>query len=63
MRRCNAKIRSGKGENAAEKIWGICKELGATYIGVDDEMVNFVEEFENRDKLGNMALGDNNSFS
>lgn len=33
IRRSNSKILDKKGESAAQKIWGICKRLGALYSG------------------------------
>lgn len=57
IRRCNSKILAWKGESTAQKIWGICKRLGASYSWEDQMTTNFVEELESRDR-NEKALSD-----
>lgn len=60
IRRCNGKNLASKTGNNGDKIWKRCKELGVTFSGDEETMVNFVENPEARDKAAKECLGKTN---
>lgn len=57
IKRCNRKILAKNGVSMVQKIWGICKQLGATYKCEEEVMVNFAEKLKDRDRECKVVLG------
>lgn len=55
IRRCNLKILNESVRGTAGKISDICKDLGLTSQGGDEEMIRLVDDLETRDKVA-MAM-------